>query len=54
MTHSHRRETIERRTLLKGAVAAAAVGPAIPRSHDALSSSGSVDVYACAGLDSIQ
>lgn len=39
MTHSRHRKTIERRTLLKGAVAEAAVGPAILRSHDALSSS---------------
>ena len=46
MTQSHRRKTIERRTLLKGAVAAAAVGPAMLRSRDALSGSGSVDVYA--------
>lgn len=46
MTQSHRRKTIERRTLLKGAVAAAAVAPAMLRSRDALSSSGSVDVYA--------
>lgn len=46
MTHSHRRKTIERRTLHKGAAAAAAVGPAILRSHAALSGSGPVDVCA--------
>ena len=46
MKHPDNRKTLKRRTFLKGAAAAAVVGPAILRSHDALASSGSVDVYA--------
>ena len=46
MRYSDNRKTFKRRTFLKGAAAAAVAGPAILRSHDALASSGSVDVYA--------
>lgn len=46
MSNVKNNQGLSRRSFIKSAAAVAVAGPAILRSHDALSSSGSVDVYA--------